>query len=174
MNSISCRRVNLGGWLVLEPVSHQGFQLVPWTHPLFFLFLPSLCQFILIDWARKTLILCSSPALYQQYYNSSKPVDEWTLSQAMAADTANGGLGQMEQHYKTFIVGHIFLHLLSCWRLHVMFTDRARFCRDCWCWSKLCSHSARMVGYWNAGWRTLLAESILDVSYIIVTKKNNA
>ena len=58
-----------------------------------------------------TLTLCSSPALYQRY-SSSKVVDEWTLSQAMAADTASGGLGQLEQHYKTFIVGHIFF--LTC------------------------------------------------------------
>ena len=88
-------------------------QLEPWTHSPPFLILPSSCQFILIDWARMTLILCSSPALYQRY-NSSKAVDEWTLSQAMAADTANGGLGQLEQHYKTFIVGHFSLYLLSC------------------------------------------------------------
>ena len=58
-----------------------------------------------------TLILCSSPALYQRY-SSSKPVDEWTLSQAMAADTANGGLGQLEQHYQTFIVGSFFFALV--------------------------------------------------------------
>ena len=31
-------------------------------------------------------------------------MDEWTLSQNMAADTANGGLNQLEEHYKTFIV----------------------------------------------------------------------
>ena len=60
-----------------------------------------------------TLILCSSPALYQRY-NSSKAVDEWTLSQAMAADTANGGLDQLEQHYKTFIVGRPFFFCTFC------------------------------------------------------------
>jgi hypothetical protein len=31
-------------------------------------------------------------------------VDEWSLSTLMAADTAHGGLNQMEEHYKTFIV----------------------------------------------------------------------
>lgn len=32
----------------------------------------------------------------------------------MARDTANGGLAQiMEQHYKTFIVGHIFFLALG-------------------------------------------------------------
>ena len=42
-----------------------------------------------------------SPALYQKYPGT---VDEWTLSEAMAADTAGGGLDQIEEHYKTFIV----------------------------------------------------------------------
>ncbi|KAH7909647.1 glycoside hydrolase family 5 protein [Hygrophoropsis aurantiaca] len=41
-----------------------------------------------------------SPALYQKYPGA---VDEWTLSTLMAADTANGGLDQLEEHYKTFI-----------------------------------------------------------------------
>ncbi|KAI0054166.1 glycoside hydrolase family 5 protein [Auriscalpium vulgare] len=41
-----------------------------------------------------------SPALYQKYPGT---VDEWELSAAMAADTAGGGLGQLEDHYKTFI-----------------------------------------------------------------------
>ncbi|KAF8902804.1 glycoside hydrolase family 5 protein [Gymnopilus junonius] len=41
-----------------------------------------------------------APALYQKYPTA---VDEFTLSQAMAADTADGGLGQLEDHYKTFI-----------------------------------------------------------------------
>lgn len=42
-----------------------------------------------------------SPALYQKYPGA---IDEWTLSQLMAADTANGGLNQLEDHYNTFIV----------------------------------------------------------------------
>lgn len=42
-----------------------------------------------------------SPALFQKYPGS---VDEWTLSEMMAADTAGGGLNQLEEHYKTFIV----------------------------------------------------------------------
>ncbi|KIM55421.1 glycoside hydrolase family 5 protein [Scleroderma citrinum Foug A] len=41
-----------------------------------------------------------SPALYQKYPGA---IDEWTLSQLMAADTANGGLNQLEDHYNTFI-----------------------------------------------------------------------
>ncbi|KAG6840682.1 hypothetical protein C0991_005143, partial [Blastosporella zonata] len=41
-----------------------------------------------------------SPALFQKYPGA---VDEWTLSTLMAADTANGGLNQLEDHYNTFI-----------------------------------------------------------------------
>jgi hypothetical protein len=44
-----------------------------------------------------------SPVLYQRYPPSN---DEWSLSTAMAADTANGGLKQLEEHYKTFIVSN--------------------------------------------------------------------
>ena len=43
-----------------------------------------------------------APALYQKYPGT---VDEWTLSEAMAADTASGGLQQqLENHYNTFVV----------------------------------------------------------------------
>jgi hypothetical protein len=45
-----------------------------------------------------------SPALYQKYPGA---VDEWTLSQLMAADTASGGLNQLETHYDTFIVSRL-------------------------------------------------------------------
>jgi glucan 1,3-beta-glucosidase len=45
------------------------------------------------------------PALYEKYYNSTtRAVDEWTLTENMAKDTAAGGLAQLEDHYKTFIV----------------------------------------------------------------------
>ncbi|KAF8509917.1 glycoside hydrolase family 5 protein [Gautieria morchelliformis] len=53
-----------------------------------------------------------APALYQKYSsNPTPPVDEWTLSQAMAADTAGGGLSQLEQHYKTFITEQDFAEI---------------------------------------------------------------
>ncbi len=45
-----------------------------------------------------------TPAIYQRYPTA---VDEFTLSQAMAADTANGGLNQLESHYDTFIVRYL-------------------------------------------------------------------
>ncbi|KAF9783809.1 glycoside hydrolase [Thelephora terrestris] len=41
-----------------------------------------------------------SPALFQKYPDA---IDEWTLSTLMAADTASGGLNQLEQHYDTFV-----------------------------------------------------------------------
>jgi aryl-phospho-beta-D-glucosidase BglC (GH1 family) len=49
-----------------------------------------------------------SPALYQKYPGA---VDEWTLSQAMAQDTASGGLNQLEDHYKTFITEQDFAQI---------------------------------------------------------------
>lgn len=59
-----------------------------------------------------------APALFQKY---PAAVDEWTLSTLMAADTASGGLNQIEDHYNTFVVsslrpfnlyGHVeFLHV---------------------------------------------------------------
>jgi len=49
-----------------------------------------------------------SPTLFQQYPGT---VDEWTLSVAMAADTANGGLEQIEQHYQTFITEQDFAEI---------------------------------------------------------------
>jgi hypothetical protein len=45
-----------------------------------------------------------TPDLFQRYPGT---VDEFALSQAMAGDQANGGLGQLEQHYGTFIVCYI-------------------------------------------------------------------
>ncbi|KAH9050687.1 glycoside hydrolase [Lactarius hengduanensis] len=49
-----------------------------------------------------------APALYQKYPGT---VDEWTLSLAMAKDTASGGLSQLEDHYKTFITEQDFAEI---------------------------------------------------------------
>lgn len=55
-----------------------------------------------------------SPALYEPYLNNPTPaIDEWTLSVNMAADTARGGLAQLETHYATFIVRTLYIILLS-------------------------------------------------------------
>ena len=44
-----------------------------------------------------------TPAMFQKYTNAT---DEWSLSQAMAADTGPGGglQAQLEAHYDSFIV----------------------------------------------------------------------
>ena len=52
-----------------------------------------------------------SPALFQKYA-AAGAVDEWTISTLMAADTASGGLDQLEQHYDTFIVRQTILSSL--------------------------------------------------------------
>ena len=49
MSLFSCRSVNLGGWLVLEPVSQTKDFNKSCGLIFIFLFLPSSCQFILID-----------------------------------------------------------------------------------------------------------------------------
>lgn len=75
--------MNLGGWLTIEPVS-----ILVW----FLCTLADAPQFI-------------TPALFEPYLNNAVvPIDEWTLSQAMSNDTANGGLQQLVTHYETFIV----------------------------------------------------------------------
>lgn len=54
-------------------------------------------------------MLCSTPALYEPYVNATiSAVDEWTLSENMRNDTANGGISQLENHYKTFIVRRVY------------------------------------------------------------------
>jgi hypothetical protein len=45
-----------------------------------------------------------TPSFFQKYTDA---IDEWTLSVAMANDTASGGLEQLETHYDTFIVSSI-------------------------------------------------------------------
>jgi glucan 1,3-beta-glucosidase len=50
-----------------------------------------------------------SPALYQKYFPNA--VDEWTLSEQMRADTAGGGINQLEDHYKTFITERDFAEI---------------------------------------------------------------
>ncbi|KAH7090871.1 glycoside hydrolase superfamily, partial [Auriculariales sp. MPI-PUGE-AT-0066] len=63
------------------------------------------------------------PHLYEKYSDLQPPLngDEWTLSQAMTADTAGGGLSQMENHYKTFITERDFAEIagagLNCYVL---------------------------------------------------------
>ncbi|TFK50803.1 glycoside hydrolase family 5 protein [Heliocybe sulcata] len=48
------------------------------------------------------------PSFFQKYNGT---VDEWTLSIAMANDTASGGLQQLEDHYNTFITEQDFAEI---------------------------------------------------------------
>ncbi|KAI0093572.1 glycoside hydrolase superfamily [Irpex rosettiformis] len=55
-----------------------------------------------------------APALYEKYLNGPiVAIDEFTLSQAMAADTAGGGLKQLEDHYATFITEEDFAQIAA-------------------------------------------------------------
>ena len=54
------------------------------------------------------------PALYEPYVNGSlSAVDEWTLSENMRSDTANGGIQQLVNHYETFIVSTDALAIIA-------------------------------------------------------------
>ena len=72
-------------------------------------------------------------------------MDEWTLSEAMAADTANGGLSQLESHYETFIVRHYLLIRVSS--SLILLIDRAGFCRNRWRWAQLCENPSAVLGH---------------------------
>lgn len=53
-----------------------------------------------------------APELYEKYFDDQTVNgDEWTLSVAMSNDSAGGGIKQMEDHYRTFIVS---LYALCC------------------------------------------------------------
>lgn len=66
-----------------------------------------------------------SPALFQKY---PAAVDEWTLSTLMAADTASGGLNQIEDHYNTFVVSTL-RPFDSCNHVNRMFDRRNKTSR---------------------------------------------
>ncbi|KAJ7118711.1 glycoside hydrolase superfamily [Mycena epipterygia] len=57
------------------------------------------------------------PSLYQTLQSRTTTtvtvIDEWTLIQAMEADTANGGVSQLEDHYKTFITEQDFMQIAA-------------------------------------------------------------
>lgn len=56
-----------------------------------------------------------APALYDKY-KASGTLDssEWTLVEAMRADTAGGGIQQLVDHYATFIVRASFPLVTDC------------------------------------------------------------
>jgi hypothetical protein len=54
------------------------------------------------------------PELYERYMDQPEVNgDEWSLSAAMARDTANGGLTQLENHYRTFITEEDFAQIAA-------------------------------------------------------------
>ncbi|KAJ6488571.1 glycoside hydrolase family 5 protein [Mycena vitilis] len=56
------------------------------------------------------------PGLYQTLQATTTTItiiDEWTLIQAMQADTAHGGVSQLEDHYKTFITEQDFMQIAA-------------------------------------------------------------
>lgn len=103
------------------------------------------------------------PALFEPYVNSTPMArDEYTLSQAMALDTANGGLDQLERHYDTFIVSSLmefFVHFGS----HPTLTDRRRFRSNRWCRSQLDSSPYPLLGYREVPRRAVLGKGRLEV-----------
>ncbi|THH06748.1 hypothetical protein EW145_g3869 [Phellinidium pouzarii] len=93
------RGVNLGGWLVTEPFMQV---LLRASLLLFY------CQIKTVSFHLRV------PALYEPYVNATvAAVDEWTLSQNMRSDTSNGGISQLENHYKTFITEKDFAQIAA-------------------------------------------------------------
>ena len=101
-----------------------------------------------------------TPAIYQKYPNA---IDEWTLHTLMAADTASGGLNQLDDHYNTFIVRSLYFahskELISCRSI----ADRGGLCSDSRCGAQLGAPADRILGYRHLGWRAVLAQSLLEV-----------
>ena len=88
-------------------------------------FSPSTSHILRVEWHSFSLCLSSRsrsrscalnppyriPALYQKYSGNNEPgppLDEWMLSFAMRADPAAGGINQIEDHYKTFVVRRLY------------------------------------------------------------------
>jgi hypothetical protein len=89
-----------------------------------------------------------TPALYEPYFNAGISVpDEWGLSLAMDNDKANGGLATlMENHYKTFIVGVLSLHVGVRNANFFDSIDGGRFCSNCSSRPQLGSYPVRILG----------------------------
>ncbi|TDL27295.1 glycoside hydrolase family 5 protein [Rickenella mellea] len=92
---------------------HNGAQANSWTPPLNQTFQFGVNKIYGVNiggWLNTEPFI--TPAIYQKYSNGNPPaVDEWTLSQAMRADAAGGGINQLEDHYKTFITEEDFAQI---------------------------------------------------------------
>jgi len=80
----------------------------------------------------------------------------------MAADTASGGLNQLETHYSTFVVSELSLAYFD--GLHIPLVDRAGYCGNCWSWTKLDSFAYPFLGNREMGFRAFPREGLLAVS----------
>jgi hypothetical protein len=80
----------------------------------------------------------------------------------MAADTANGGLSQIETHYKTFIVSGRCFTLVDPSRLTSL-ADGTRYCGDCRGWIELDQTSYSFLGNRDMARRTFPRENQLEV-----------
>src|SRR5438552_1128633 len=101
-----------------------------------------------------------TPRYYQKYPSA---IDEWTLSVAMAADQASGGLSQLEEHYKTFIVRlYSPLHTeQSRYLIHT--SDRGGFCSDRWRRPELGPAPDSFLGHRHVGRGAVPAQGLLEV-----------
>jgi hypothetical protein len=101
-----------------------------------------------------------TPALYQKY---PRAIDEWTLHTLMAADTAGGGINQIEEHYKTFIVRLLsFAHAIAIVNAGGT-PDRGRLCSDRWRRTQLDTPAYPILGYRYLAWRTFPSQGLLEV-----------
>lgn len=101
IQSVICS-VNIGGWLTIEPVS----DFCTCDASLLTCRPASSCEYLLPPSNTDlTDEKHSTPALFEPYADTNNPaVDEYTLHTILAADTANGGLDQIKDHYNTFVV----------------------------------------------------------------------
>ncbi|EJD37873.1 glycoside hydrolase [Auricularia subglabra TFB-10046 SS5] len=100
-----------GGWFIDDPVNpyNDGAKAQSWT--------PALNETwkygkdkIFGGWLVPEPFI--APALYEKYFDDQTVNgDEWTLSAAMRADVAGGGINQMEDHYRTFITEEDFAQI---------------------------------------------------------------
>jgi hypothetical protein len=101
-----------------------------------------------------------TPALYQKYPNA---IDEWTLHTLMAADTAGGGINQIEEHYKTFIVRLLsFAHAVAIANTRGM-PDRGRLRSDRWRRTQLDTSTYPVLGYRYLAGGTFSSQGLLEV-----------
>ncbi|EIW85436.1 glycoside hydrolase family 5 protein [Coniophora puteana RWD-64-598 SS2] len=99
-------------WDQNDPFNNNA-QCNSWTPPLNQTFVPGTTRIFGISiggWLVTEPFIV--PSLYEKYINASTvAVDEWTLSTNMRADTSNGGINQLEDHYKTFITEQDFAEM---------------------------------------------------------------